>query len=228
MRAGGANACYGAPARAVVPRAVFQEHLQLSQSRQGRLSASVTVSSLITPPAAVKKDRSNGPLLPFGPFCYVSAMACLSVSQLNELARVSLQSCFEPEIWVQGEIQGLKYHAKSGHLYFDLVEKGPAALDEVRGKDRMCVLPQFLHQMALHARLSGGDPVRAELRHRGQAQGQGRPLREGRPLPAHRERDRPILHLRRHCQGNGNRRFKPCAPRDFSTGTRGCPSRSCR
>lgn len=50
-------------------------------------------------------------------------MACLSVSQLNELARESLQSCFDPEIWVRGEIHGLKIHAKSGHLYFDLVEK---------------------------------------------------------------------------------------------------------
>jgi len=56
-------------------------------------------------------------------------MACLSVSQLNELARVSLQSGFASEIWVQGEIQGLKFHAKSGHLYFDLVEKGPTVLD---------------------------------------------------------------------------------------------------
>ncbi len=56
-------------------------------------------------------------------------MACLSVSQLNELARASLQAGFPSEIWVQGEIQGLKVHAKSGHLYFDLVEKGPTALE---------------------------------------------------------------------------------------------------
>jgi hypothetical protein len=87
--------------------------------RAVRSAPSVTI-----PFAPVKRDRCNRPLLIFHPFCYFSAMACLSVSQLNELARVSLQSCFEPEIWVQGEIQGLKLHAKSGHLYFDLVEKG--------------------------------------------------------------------------------------------------------
>jgi exodeoxyribonuclease VII large subunit len=56
-------------------------------------------------------------------------MACLSVSQLNELARESLQSCFDPEIWIRGEIHGLKVHAKSGHLYFDLVEKAPGISD---------------------------------------------------------------------------------------------------
>jgi exodeoxyribonuclease VII large subunit len=68
-------------------------------------------------------------LLLFAPFCYVSAMACLSVSQLNEVARISLQSSFASEIWVRGEIQGFKLHAKSGHLYFDLVEKGPTVLE---------------------------------------------------------------------------------------------------
>ncbi|HQG32703.1 MAG TPA: exodeoxyribonuclease VII large subunit [Deltaproteobacteria bacterium] len=56
-------------------------------------------------------------------------MACLSVSQLNELARESLQTCFDPEVWVKGEIHGFKVHAKSGHLYFDLVEKAPAGMD---------------------------------------------------------------------------------------------------
>jgi len=127
---GRANACYGAPARGGGPScSLSRTSPAFSVAARAVVRFSHCVSSLITPPAAVKKDRSNGPLLPFGPFCYVSAMACLSVSQLNELARVSLQSCFEPEIWVQGEIQGLKYHAKSGHLYFDLVEKGPAALD---------------------------------------------------------------------------------------------------
>ncbi len=48
---------------------------------------------------------------------------------MNELARESLQSCFEPEIWVKGEIHGLKLHAKSGHMYFDLVEKSKSGLD---------------------------------------------------------------------------------------------------
>ncbi|MRR35844.1 exodeoxyribonuclease VII large subunit, partial [bacterium] len=54
---------------------------------------------------------------------FLDGMACLSVSQLNEAARESLQACFESEIWVKGEVQGYKYHAKSGHIYFDLVEK---------------------------------------------------------------------------------------------------------
>lgn len=48
---------------------------------------------------------------------------------MNELARESLQSCFGPEVWVAGEIHGLKIHAKSGHLYFDLVEKAPGGMD---------------------------------------------------------------------------------------------------
>ena len=54
-------------------------------------------------------------------------MSCLSVRQLNELAREALSSCLHDEIWVRGEIHGLKMHAKSGHVYFDLVEKAPGA-----------------------------------------------------------------------------------------------------
>ncbi len=50
-------------------------------------------------------------------------MRCLRVSQVNELAREALKACFGDEVWVQGEIHGLKVHAKSGHVYFDLVEK---------------------------------------------------------------------------------------------------------
>lgn len=56
-------------------------------------------------------------------------MSCLSVRQLNELAREALGACFHDEVWVQGEIHGLKAHAKSGHVYFDLVEKAPG-MDE--------------------------------------------------------------------------------------------------
>lgn len=52
-------------------------------------------------------------------------MSCLSVRQLNELAREALSACFHDEVWVQGEVHGLKVHAKSGHVYFDLVEKAP-------------------------------------------------------------------------------------------------------
>ena len=50
-------------------------------------------------------------------------VSCLRVSQLNEIARNALSECFGPEVWVKGEIHGLKVHAKSGHMYFDLVEK---------------------------------------------------------------------------------------------------------
>ncbi len=50
-------------------------------------------------------------------------VSCLLVSQLNEMARNALNECFGPEVWVKGEIHGLKVHAKSGHMYFDLVEK---------------------------------------------------------------------------------------------------------
>ncbi len=58
----------------------------------------------------------------------------MTVSALNELARESLQASFEPEIWVKGEIHGFKLHAKSGHLYFDLVEKAPGAQDGYMAK----------------------------------------------------------------------------------------------
>lgn len=69
-------------------------------------------------------------LIIFAAFCYsFMHMTCISVSRLNELARESLQACFDPDVWVQGEIHGLKYHAKSGHLYFDLVEKAKTGLD---------------------------------------------------------------------------------------------------
>ncbi|MGC9324001.1 MAG: exodeoxyribonuclease VII large subunit [Desulfomonilia bacterium] len=52
-----------------------------------------------------------------------STVNCFRVSQLNELAREALNSYFGPEVWVVGEIQGLKEHGRSGHVYFDLVEK---------------------------------------------------------------------------------------------------------
>lgn len=56
---------------------------------------------------------------------FLYSVSCLSVRQLNELAREALSACFHDEVWVQGEIHGLKVHAKSGHVYFDLVEKAP-------------------------------------------------------------------------------------------------------
>jgi exodeoxyribonuclease VII large subunit len=36
---------------------------------------------------------------------------------------------FGHQIWVKGEIHGLKAHAKSGHMYFDLVEKPSSSSD---------------------------------------------------------------------------------------------------
>jgi exodeoxyribonuclease VII large subunit len=61
-------------------------------------------------------------------------MDCLSVQELNELAREALNSCFGSEVWVAGEIHGLKAHAKSGHLYFDLVDKDPGPNDQYTAK----------------------------------------------------------------------------------------------
>lgn len=45
------------------------------------------------------------------------------------MARGVLGECFGPQIWVRGEIHGLKVHAKSGHMYFDLVEKPSGTTD---------------------------------------------------------------------------------------------------
>lgn len=56
---------------------------------------------------------------------YAVPMTCYSVSQLNERARLALYSAFDENTWVVGEVSGLKNHAKTGHVYFDLVEKSP-------------------------------------------------------------------------------------------------------
>jgi len=50
------------------------------------------------------------------------------------MARTALGECFGPEIWVKGEIHGLKLHAKSGHMYFDLVEKPSSSTDSYIAK----------------------------------------------------------------------------------------------
>jgi len=52
-------------------------------------------------------------------------MTCYSVSQLNDRARLALSGAFDENTWVVGEISGLKIHAKTRHVYFDLVEKSP-------------------------------------------------------------------------------------------------------
>ena len=54
-------------------------------------------------------------------------MNTLRVSQLNGMIREFLDAAFPEEIWVVGEIQGYRLHAKSGHIYFDLVEKSEGA-----------------------------------------------------------------------------------------------------
>jgi exodeoxyribonuclease VII large subunit len=42
---------------------------------------------------------------------------------LNDIARQALNLAFDEDVWVVGEIHGLKMHSQSSHLYFDLVEK---------------------------------------------------------------------------------------------------------
>ncbi|HVN71643.1 MAG TPA: exodeoxyribonuclease VII large subunit [Desulfomonilia bacterium] len=61
-------------------------------------------------------------------------MNCLHVSELNERAREILSSALGPDLWVVGEIHGLKHHAKSGHVYFDLVEKAAGGSDQYIAK----------------------------------------------------------------------------------------------
>jgi exodeoxyribonuclease VII large subunit len=63
-----------------------------------------------------------------------NAVTCLSVSELNERAREALSAGLGPDVWVVGEIHGLKAHAKSGHIYFDLVEKPVTASDQYIAK----------------------------------------------------------------------------------------------
>jgi len=65
------------------------------------------------------------PLLHGPGLWYAIPMTCYSVSQLNERTRLALERAFDENTWVVGEVSGLKYHAKTGHVYFDLVEKSP-------------------------------------------------------------------------------------------------------
>lgn len=53
---------------------------------------------------------------------------------MNERAREALDEAFGPDVWVVGEIHGLKAHAKSGHVYFDLVEKPANSSDQYIAK----------------------------------------------------------------------------------------------
>jgi len=65
------------------------------------------------------------PLLHGRGLWYAVPMTCYSVSQLNDRARLALNRAFDENTWVVGEVSGLKLHAKTGHVYFDLVEKSP-------------------------------------------------------------------------------------------------------
>ena len=65
---------------------------------------------------------------------WLETVNCLSVRELNELAQEALNSCFDSDVWVVGEIHGLKLHAKSGHFYFDLVDKASAPSDQYTAK----------------------------------------------------------------------------------------------
>ena len=50
-------------------------------------------------------------------------VSALTVRELNQRVQEILSASFGPELWVVGELHGVKHHAKSGHVYFDLVEK---------------------------------------------------------------------------------------------------------
>jgi exodeoxyribonuclease VII large subunit len=50
-------------------------------------------------------------------------MNCYTVSQLGLIAKSLLSETFNEDTWVTGEIHGYKMHDRSGHVYFDLVEK---------------------------------------------------------------------------------------------------------
>jgi exodeoxyribonuclease VII large subunit len=50
-------------------------------------------------------------------------MNCYRVSELNNLTRSILSETFGEDTWVVGEIHGFKLHDRSGHAYFDIVEK---------------------------------------------------------------------------------------------------------
>lgn len=45
-----------------------------------------------------------------------------TVGDLNRLIRQTLARRFPDEIWVEGEMRGLKRHAASGHVYFELAD----------------------------------------------------------------------------------------------------------
>jgi exodeoxyribonuclease VII large subunit len=48
----------------------------------------------------------------------------LRVSELVTAVQVALDVCFPDEVWVRGEISSLR-RARSGHVYFQLIEPGP-------------------------------------------------------------------------------------------------------
>lgn len=69
--------------------------------------------------------------------------ACISVSELNRLARYALESALPP-VWVTGEISNLTL-AGSGHAYFSLKDGG-AQIRAVMFRGRMAGLPFRLRE----------------------------------------------------------------------------------
>ncbi len=61
-------------------------------------------------------DQARLPLAPDDP--------TLRVSELVTAVQVALDVCFPDEVWVRGEISSLR-RARSGHVYFQLIEPGP-------------------------------------------------------------------------------------------------------
>jgi exodeoxyribonuclease VII large subunit len=61
-------------------------------------------------------DQARLPLDPDDP--------TLRVSELVTAVQVALDVCFPDEVWVRGEISSLR-RARSGHVYFQLIEPGP-------------------------------------------------------------------------------------------------------
>ena len=53
---------------------------------------------------------------------YEEPITTYTVGELNRLIRQALARRFPDEVWVEGEIRGIKRHERSGHVYFELVD----------------------------------------------------------------------------------------------------------
>jgi len=71
-------------------------------------------------------DQHRLPLDPPDPPDHAEPLdGTLRVSELLDAVNVALEVCFPDEVWVRGEISSLT-RARSGHVYFELVEPGAA------------------------------------------------------------------------------------------------------